>query len=473
MIGEWQPLGRIDHAVVGRITVSPGYARDRTIFATTPAGLHVSRDGGESWDSIAPGALSPFIADIALSPAFERDRRLVTTSPAGLFRSADAGETWEFVAEGGADAHLAFVDDGRFVAVCPETGATWVGSFDESELRTADVLPGEMRSLSPGPVARTSAGACHFDSAALVWTPSPEIGNDPPIDGLTTTTPDDSRRFAGCEPSGVGYSDDGGATWRTATIPHAAVVTRIELRGGIVATTVDGHRFRHSPSTNAWSPVRDRANDEADLSTTDGCLSVRGFDRMIETTTDGGTTRARLDPPLPVGERIVDLACARNPASDEPALAVGVSDPSGRCSVWLRAGAEPWRRVIAHPEPSLPVSLVLLGGPRGLFAAIGEHVYRPARVGSALYVSEAIDADRRCQALRLHGATCDDGSVHLALLTSNGLYLSGDGGWSWSWRAGPGDRPLTAIALRPGAVARLVGAVLGGSIFAADLLTDR
>jgi hypothetical protein len=56
------------------LAASPDYARDRTVFAATSAGVYVSRDGGasfEPWsDSLEPAAT----VAVAPSPAYARDR---------------------------------------------------------------------------------------------------------------------------------------------------------------------------------------------------------------------------------------------------------------------------------------------------------------------------------------------------------------------------------------------------------------
>ena len=81
------------------ISVSPGYATDRTVFVGSPAadGLYVSRDGGDSWQSsgadfgITP---APVIA-IAISPDFASSgSMLVSVKGAGLFLSNDRGKSF-------------------------------------------------------------------------------------------------------------------------------------------------------------------------------------------------------------------------------------------------------------------------------------------------------------------------------------------------------------------------------------------
>jgi hypothetical protein len=76
--GERRPLWRATH-VGGSITslaVSPDYAEDRTVLVATTAGVFVSHDGAEHFESWRAGAVLPRIVALAVSPSF-RDDRLV------------------------------------------------------------------------------------------------------------------------------------------------------------------------------------------------------------------------------------------------------------------------------------------------------------------------------------------------------------------------------------------------------------
>jgi photosystem II stability/assembly factor-like uncharacterized protein len=75
----------------------------RSIFATTCDGLHVSRDGGESWELLTIAAPRPYMRSIVQRPG---DARLLFMTngngPPGtdghLFTSRDAGTTWNEIA---------------------------------------------------------------------------------------------------------------------------------------------------------------------------------------------------------------------------------------------------------------------------------------------------------------------------------------------------------------------------------------
>src|SRR5262249_12894794 len=60
-------------AVTG-LVASPDYARDRTVFAATSAGVYVSRDGGASFVAWNDGLEPAATVAVAPSPAYARDR---------------------------------------------------------------------------------------------------------------------------------------------------------------------------------------------------------------------------------------------------------------------------------------------------------------------------------------------------------------------------------------------------------------
>jgi len=169
----WTPRneGLAEPTVIG-LTVSPGYASDRILYAATPAGIHVSRDSAATWQALGPNeparllvagtpptvmaALSggrllaidaaanrwrtlervfehTEISALALSPDFDREHTLfvATTQPTAegtaelvLWRSVDSGQRWSrwLVARGADPLVMAIpptfpIDEVLFVAV--------------------------------------------------------------------------------------------------------------------------------------------------------------------------------------------------------------------------------------------------------------------------------------------------------------------------------------------------------------------
>lgn len=89
--------------VVLHVAVSPGYASDRTLYATAAldassydqVSLYRSTDGGVSWQLVRTGAYRVY-----LPPTFPQDRTLFVFG-SGVWRSPDDGAIWTKVFDGG------------------------------------------------------------------------------------------------------------------------------------------------------------------------------------------------------------------------------------------------------------------------------------------------------------------------------------------------------------------------------------
>lgn len=93
------------------ISLSPGYAKDQTLFAGTPFGLFKSSDRGENWSEIGTNAFGAGanILAVAVSPDFSNDHMLlVTLKGRGLFQSLDGGQHF-------AETGKALINDNRML----------------------------------------------------------------------------------------------------------------------------------------------------------------------------------------------------------------------------------------------------------------------------------------------------------------------------------------------------------------------
>jgi photosystem II stability/assembly factor-like uncharacterized protein/DNA-binding beta-propeller fold protein YncE len=85
-----------------RLSLSPHFADDQTVFVATGRSLHRSVDGGLSWTQLeldlgrrSQQLLSFPAQRVALSPDFAQDSTLLVNTSLGVYRSTDGGESWQ------------------------------------------------------------------------------------------------------------------------------------------------------------------------------------------------------------------------------------------------------------------------------------------------------------------------------------------------------------------------------------------
>ncbi len=121
------------------LVVSPDYAKDQAVFASSAAGLYKSGDGARTWRRVTVSASLNDVPVNALgiSPAFADDATVVVSLKGrGLFRSIDAGETFESIGQDLLDQNF----DLKLIEFSPEyaNDRTIFGATDEMLLRSTD-----------------------------------------------------------------------------------------------------------------------------------------------------------------------------------------------------------------------------------------------------------------------------------------------------------------------------------------------
>ena len=127
--------------------------------------------------------------------------------------------------------------------------------------------------------------------------------------------------------------------------------------------------------------------------------------------------------PLLAGdERLLDIVSTPTSGEGGFVVAAGIGDSADHCTVWLRTDSTPWRRIIAHPEPAVIIALCLAGSsPRDLYCGIGDSVYRPARIGAALFNREIIAPEAGLAIAQLRALRLVDGVPMAAFAERTGL----------------------------------------------------
>ncbi len=139
---NWRPLGADTLRFVGGVrnyvwvAASPNYATDQTLAVGTVNGLHISRDGGDTWVSSGLDATAQIEA-LAFSPAYDQDRRLIASVKGrGLYESTDGGATFRALATGLIERNHV-LDKIRFMPGYPAP-RTLVGSSMEEVFLSED-----------------------------------------------------------------------------------------------------------------------------------------------------------------------------------------------------------------------------------------------------------------------------------------------------------------------------------------------
>jgi len=220
---------------INSVAISPGFASDKTAFATSPTtGLYKSTDGGMTWTSITLPGSSLKLGLVTLSPAFLTDQ-VVYVAPlaGGLLKSINGGSTWTLLPR---TTNLMVLD----LQLSPNYAS-------DQTFFVATLQAGVMKSTNGGTTILTES--TFPDDFALALAVSPNYTNDRTV-------------FAAAYHS-VFKSTTGGSTW-TDTIEPA----RIEE-----SRTVDSNTSGQPPPTISyqgnWSSTKSAsASTNAYMTTT-------------------------------------------------------------------------------------------------------------------------------------------------------------------------------------------------------------
>ena len=397
-----------------------------------------------------------------------------------------------------AGALLAVGGDGTLHRRDPATGA-WSGppGADEVALvRTASGAPAAIALLPDAVLVSVDEGV-HWHRV--------DVDESPVSAGVA---PDGSLAIIGLADGRVLAVDLPGRSVRALTSPPSGLVTTLAGEGDQLvvagfmgaAASADGstwHSIAQPPSGAETTPVAGDGTGRMLIVGVDGISDLSGAlvaevptDAIVALAADAATgwlavtdgtsiwTHGGADEghagrddgwimtPIAAAERVVALAIGSPGTAADPSLVSATVDAAGAGTVWLLRESR-WHRLASGTAVAGVVRLATLAGPRGVYAAMGDTLLRPATVGEMVLAPEW-PGGRGEPIHALAAARRESGDV-VSVMGSQRVLVSHDGGYTWTTYEMPPGPPATAMGLMGRDRLEVVVARLGGEILASTI----
>jgi photosystem II stability/assembly factor-like uncharacterized protein len=343
---SWQRLDSWKFGVISAITLSPGYAADRTLFVGTAEGVFRSFDQGQSWQSANFGLLDLNVLTLACAPDFTTTELLwLGTAGGGFYRSRNAGRAWRETGFGLPDSAIqclavspAFVED-QTLFIGSETaglfrsqdsGQNWEGVGLElagQSINTLALPPNfHAASLDLGDtktlLAGTSGGVFLSPDGGESWLRA----HNGPTAPLALAAAGGDYVIAANYQEGIAISQDGGRQWQPSIAGLAAHVPPLaallpgrpdSVNETLVATAIDSGLVYSQDSGATWQNWPLTSNEIEDpaitaLAAAENFCVVATAAKLYRLTS-GAETWIELSPPLEAEARINLLASDQGP----------------------------------------------------------------------------------------------------------------------------------------------------------------
>ncbi|MFQ5874016.1 MAG: ABC transporter permease subunit [Dehalococcoidia bacterium] len=299
------------------LTLSPLWAKDQTLFNSTPVGVFRSPNAGKTWLPSTEGIGNTNVNILSIAPSSSGEMTLFAGTSKGIFRSIDGGDTWEEANEGLPTSNI------NHIAVSP--------NFEEDGLVFAALSGGMFRSTNRGESwSQVNEG---FQSTA------PTIFNlafSPAFTTDTTVFVSGSERKPGSFQSyeGVFRSTDGGETWRPVYQADIGSSREISLalspgfqRNGTVYAAVQAGLLRSADGGESWQTLSPNLGSRqlqelmlSPVSDVDNTMFAVTRTGGIFRSTDGGGSWQVANEGLSV-TRVLDVAISPDFARDQTLFA--------------------------------------------------------------------------------------------------------------------------------------------------------
>jgi photosystem II stability/assembly factor-like uncharacterized protein len=472
----WELRGKREGGTVTGLALSPNFAKDKTVFAATMAGVYRSSDAGNSWRPANNGLTSPFTICVALSPRFEDDgTAFVGARSGGLYQTSNGGEEWYPVDIWGQRESV------QAIAVSPAYGR------DHEALLGAETT-GVYRTTTSGKSwSATNFGLLELGVLALAY--SPNFAEDQTAFVVTTNgfyrTPnggrawreggtdlagvalqcvavspsykDDNFLIVGSEDEGVYVSTDGGRRWKESNkglddlCVNAIALSPTFADDKTIVLGTNAGPFISRDRGATWQAAKGETGALLTIATgPDGLVLAGSADQGVFRSEDGGATWRSSTDGL-AARLFVQLAVGPDDALYSVALDEGIARSQDGGETWARIGTG-----LAEREVTALALSPALTSDGTMFASTDQGLYRSQDTGESWTAAGAELAGSAIRVVALSPDFVSDGTVLVSAAEGAGegapttLWVSHDRGDSWEAAKETFDgNEIVALAFSP------------------------
>jgi sugar lactone lactonase YvrE len=253
---SWQYIDTWPTRLIRHINLSPAFAQDGTVFASTYGGGNLwSTNAGLAWTFQNSGMQSPYTDASGISPTFPSDGTAFSAVHQGLQRTTDWGATWQMMQGTGRAAYA------RALAVSPNFAndqTLFIGTVFPSPTY-GPIAPGTFAHHDSGPGA---PGLFISTDGGNIWTLSSLAGVGVDSIAFSPAFATDLTAFAASPNTGLYRTTNGGVTWSLLTFPGSpgamavvAVSPSFATDQTVMAGVLGGGIYRSIDRGNTWTQI--------------------------------------------------------------------------------------------------------------------------------------------------------------------------------------------------------------------------
>jgi len=417
---SWSIAGSPSGGWVGKLIVDP--STPSTLYTLSSSGVYKSTDSGGSWSVILPRLDQP--EDMAIDPLHPATLYVASGASEGvatIVKTTDGGATWT-----DADTGIGQIEGSEPDAIFGIT----VDPVDEGTLYATALNTGVYKSTDGGAhwhTINTGLGGLIGGSLeGFIYPVAVDPANPQILYFGTQVAGPNGGAFADQALSGIFRSTDGGAHW-TQRLDHQGV-TYIVPDPSNPATVYAGGPWVSTDSGDTWSPMSGPVYQVLVVDPSDS-LHMWGndFATGVYETTDGGTTWN----PASLGSGISAATVAMDPVTPANVYAAtnwGVFKSADSGATWAAANQGLHNVVVDQMLEGKDGIVYLASGGNGIYKSADQGVTW-AQVGAASGPTGSLPTAGDDVTVLVQDPKANS---TLYAGTTGGIYMTTDGGDSWS-----------------------------------------